>query len=354
MVCGFMFCVHINRIHAQTDFICGVDVSSLTQIESSGGLFYDENGTLQTDVLAYFQSQGVNTVRLRLWNNPADGLHHLDYNLALAKRIHALGMKIFLDFHYSDTWADPAHQTKPAEWENLSFDELRQAVFDYTSEVMQAFIAQDTPPAMVQIGNEITFGMLWDDGHITDSQGWSNLIALLNAGTDAIRQTSPETEIIIHLHTGGDHRLSTWFFDHILYTVDFDIIGLSYYPWWSGRFTQLSATINILAYRYGKPILIAETAYPWTFDWADDFHNAVGNPDQIERGYPATPEGQHLFLLDLIYHVQQTPENLGVGFVYWESANITTPQLGSYWENLAQFDFDGHALPSIRAYHVCQ
>lgn len=352
IILGLMLSFH--TVSAQSDFICGADVSSLTQIEDAGGVFYDADGAVIPDVLAYLEAQGVNYIRLRLWHTPADGLHNLNYNLALAKRIHALGMRFLLDFHYSDTWADPAHQTKPVAWSNLSFDDLREAVYQYTSDVMQAFIAQGTPPDMVQIGNEISGGMLWDDGRVNAAGGWSNLTELLNAGVDAVRQTAPDAKIMIHLDTGGNRETSQWFFDHIIHQVDFDIIGLSYYPWWQGEFANLRDNLTILAYRYNKPIIVVETAYPWTLEWIDDVHNMIGDGSQLLDDYPATPQGQTDFLLQLIQTVQSTPNQLGMGWMYWESANITTPKLSSYWENLAQFDFDGRALPSLTVYQQCK
>lgn len=350
--CVLIFSIHIPTT-TQTHFICGADVSSLAHIEADGGMFYDENGDVQTDLLTYLKTQGVNMIRLRLWHTPADDIYGLDYNLALAKRIHALDMGILLDFHYSDTWADPANQTKPAAWADLSFTELRGVVYDYTTDVMKAFMAQNTPPAMVQIGNEISGGMLWDTGRVRDEQGWSHLIGLLNAGVDAVREISPDTQIMIHLDTGGNRHASVWFFDHIISAVDFDIIGLSYYPWWSGRLTQLSANINILVHRYEKPIIIVETAYPWTLAWADDVHNPVGTTDQVLADYPATPYGQRDFLQAVIQIIQNTPDDLGMGFFYWEPAFIPTSQRGSPWENLTQFDFDGRVLPSIQIYQTC-
>jgi arabinogalactan endo-1,4-beta-galactosidase len=333
--------------------ICGVDVSSLLQVEAGGGIFYDAHGAPIPDVLIYLQSQGVNAVRLRLWHTPPDGVHDLDDNLTLARRIHANGMIFLLDIHYSDTWADPAHQTKPAAWADLSFTDLRQAVYDYTADVMQAFIAQNTPPDMVQIGNEISGGMLWDDGWVQGEAGWSNLALLLQAGADAVRHTSPHTRIMLHVDTGGDRLASQWFFDHIIGQVDFDIIGLSYYPWWAGGIHRLRATLNRLAYRYAKPIIVVETAYPWTLAWADDTHNPVGASDQLQPDYPATPDGQHHFLMDVITTITDTRDNMAMGFFYWEPAYISAPAHGSFWENLAQFDFDGRALPSLAAYGAC-
>lgn len=344
---------HVSLISlAQPPFICGVDVSFLQQIEDVDGYFYDADGN-RVDALAYLASQGANYVRLRLWHNPTQGYNNLDHTLAMASRIKALGMRFLLDFHYSDTWADPANQHKPQAWEGLRFAELRMALYDYTVATLQALNAQGTPPDMVQIGNEITSGMLWDDGRVQGETNWLGLISLLNAGARAIRDTVPHAQIMVHIDSGGNRAVSQWFFDHIADAVTFDIIGLSYYPWWAGTFTDLQANLDLLARRYGKPIIIVETAYPWTLAWSDHTHNLVGEENQLLPAYPATPSGQHDFLEHLIAHIQQTPHGLGYGFFYWEPVAIAAAGFGSVWENMAQFDFDGRALPSVRVYGMC-
>ncbi len=339
--------------HAQTDFICGVDVSYLQQIEDAGGIFYDANGQ-EVDALAYFEAQGVNYVRLRLWHTPTDGHYNLDYAMSMAKQIKALGMKFLLDFHYSDTWADPANQTKPAAWAELSYVQLRTALFHYTIAVLEALNQQGTPPDMVQIGNEIAGGFLWEEGSLRGNDNWLRFNSLLGAGARAVRQTVPDAQIMLHIETGGNRVTSQWFFDHVIEgEVDFDIIGLSYYPWWSGSLDDLQTNLTALANRYNKPIIVVETAYPWTLDWSDNTHNAVGERRQLETGYLATPQGQYDFLQQVVAQIQDTPNGLGSGFFYWEPDAISAPNFGSVWENLAQFDFDGRALPSMAIYGTC-
>jgi len=293
--------------------------------------------------------------RLRIWHSPQDGYNDLTHTLDMAKRIKALGMGLLLDFHYSDTWADPAHQTKPAAWADLSFDQLREAVYSYTYAVIYALNEQDTPVDMAQIGNEITGGMLWEDGHVQGEKHWSQLIDLLNAGIKGVHdgQSAP-VEIMLHIDSGGNKDVSQWFFDHIGDAVAFDVIGLSYYPWWQGSFDDLTNNMQMLAQRYNKPVLIAETAYPWTLKWADDTFNPVGEAKQLLKGYDATPQGQQDFLSHLVEVIQAVPENRGRGFFYWEPDAISAPQWGSYWENLAQFDFTGKALPSLAIYAGCK
>jgi arabinogalactan endo-1,4-beta-galactosidase len=339
------------------DFICGVDVSWLQQIEAADGVFTDADGQ-PVDALEFFRDQGVNTIRLRIWHTPADGANDLDATLAMAKRIDAMDMGLLLDFHYADSWADPDQQPKPAAWADLSFEELTTAVHDYTVEVLTALDEQGTPPEMVQIGNEITNGMIWPDGQIEaetlSEDGWPQLIALLQAGTSAVRETLPDTQIMIHIDEGGSQEISQWYYDHLADEVEYDIIGLSYYPRWQGTLTELEGNLDMLAERYQKPIIVVETAYPWTLDWTDDTHNPIGLPEHLHEGYPASPEGQQAFLNTLVDIISATPDNLGAGFFYWEPDAISTEDFGSSWENLAQFDFDGQALPSMDVYNVCQ
>ncbi len=338
---------------AQTPFICGADLSSVQQIEDAGGIYRDANGS-PVDVVVLLRDQGVNTVRLRLWHAPPDGYNDLAHTLTMAARIKEAGLNFLLDFHYSDTWADPSQQTKPAHWENLPFPALTDAVYRYTSEVLNALNEQDTPPDMVQIGNEITSGLLWEDGHVDGENNWSQLVALLQAGARAVRESAPSAQIMLHIDSGANQPVTEWFFDHISDQVDFDIIGLSYYPWWQGTLAELASNLAFVAERYGKPIILTEVAYPWTLEWSDNMHNPVGESRQLHDGYPATPAGQRDFLLQLTRLLAATPNELGSGFFYWEPAAISAPELESFWENVTQFDFEGHALPSLDVYAQCQ
>jgi len=308
--------------------------------------------------LDIFQNHNINYARIRIWHTPAAGYYNLEQTLQLAGRIKALGMGLLIDFHYSDTWADPGHQTKPAAWENLSFAALQDSIYQYSYRVIKALSDQNTPPDMVQIGNEIICGLLWDEGRVcgdfNTTQQWSQLAALINEGIrgteDGLRQDD-SVQIMIHIDRGGDNGGCRWFFDNLIsQNVTFDIIGLSFYPWWHGTLTDLQANINDLGQRYNKDIIVVETSYPWTLDWNDDVGNVVGDSSQLHPGYPATVEGQTAFLSDLINVVRDVPNNRGLGIFYWEPAWISTPQEGSRRENLALFDFSGELLASISAF----
>lgn len=338
------------------EFIKGVDVSTLLEIEDNGGIF-KENGNPR-EALEIFKDHGINYIRLRVWHIPNSGYCNLEKTLTMASRIKNLGLKFLLDIHYSDTWADPAHQTKPAAWQTLSFQELKDSVYLYTYNLITILKNHGTLPDIVQIGNEITCGMLWNDGRVCDQfntpQQWAQLGELISEGIRGVNEglaTGDSTKIMIHIDRGGDNAGSQWFFDHLFAeNVNVDIIGLSYYPWWQGTLSDLELNVNDLAQRYDKEIIIVETAYPWTLDWFDNTHNLVGEPGQLLPGYPATVEGQTNFLHDLFNLVMDIPGNKGIGLFYWAPEWISVPSLGSPWENVTLFDFSGELLSSISVF----
>jgi arabinogalactan endo-1,4-beta-galactosidase len=331
-------------------FIRGVDISSAPQIEDAGGQYRD-SGKVK-DVLDIFKEYGVNYVRLRLWNAPSDGYCGLTKTLDFAKRIKEKGFRLLLDIHYSDSWADPGQQTKPSAWTLLPYNILEDSVYQYTKDVINALKNQGTIPEMVQIGNEITNGMLWPDGKNTGStDAWTKFADLVKKGIQGVRDASDtnQVRIIIHIDKGGDNQTSRWFFDNLLQQgVQFDIIGLSYYPWWHGTFTQLRDNINDLSVRYNKNILIVETAYPWTSQTLNDGYNNVGfDTTNLPQGYPVSFQGQKDYLAYFKQLIKNSANGKCIGFFYWEPAYISVPPIGSPWENYTLFDFNGNAMNSI-------
>jgi len=345
-----------SRLPAQESFLKGADISILNQVELNGGVF-TEDGVVR-DPFDIFSDHGVNFARLRLWHTPADGHNNLAETKLMASRITSAGLGFLLAIHYSDTWADPAHQSKPAAWENLSFPVLIDSVYEYTRDVLTALRDQNTLPDIVQIGNEIICGMLWDDGHVCDADNtpaqWAQLGEILNEGIRGVQDAlgpNDTVKIMIHIDRGGDNAGSQWFFDNLLgQGVDFDLIGLSYYPWWHGTLTDLQSNLTDLAQRYEKEIVVVEASYPWTLAWFDNTHNIVGEPEQLHSGYPASVEGQRSFLIDLIEIVREVPNELGTGLFYWAPDWISAPTLGSPVENLTLFDFQGEVLSSMDAF----
>lgn len=334
--------------------IRGVDASFVPQIEAVGGVLRDRDGAA-IDPVAFYAAQGVNTVRLRVWNNPADGDCNVARTLALAQRVHAAGMDLLIDFHYSDGWADPGQQTKPTAWSGLSTAGLAAAVETFTRETVAALAAQGTPAKYVQIGNEITDGMLWENGRVSawSDGNWSNLAALVNAGVRGARQGggTEGPRVILHIDRGGDWTSTREFFDRAAgFGIDYDIIGLSYYPWWHGGLDALRTTVENAAARFARPVVVVETAYPWTLAWADQQHNFVGNAGQLLPGYPATPTGQGEYIGAVRALMRSVTDGWGAGFVYWAPDYGAFAGLASPWENLAMFDFSGRAHASWDAF----
>lgn len=334
--------------------LVGADLSFVPQLESLGAE-YRVDGTA-VDPLDALREDGWGLVRLRLWHSPAEPWQGLDATVSYALEAAAAGHQIMLDIHYSDTWADPAHQTKPAAWQGIQFPALVDSVYAYTNAVVRRFRDDGVIPDYVQIGNEISAGMLWDDGRVggqwDTSEQWERLAALLSAGASAARDSLPagkRPSVVIHVDNGGSNALCRWFFDHLVAEgVDFDAIGVSYYPWWHGALWELRDNLRDLARAYGKELIVVETAYPWTLEGNDSTGNFVDSADDLLPGYEATPEGQKAFLSDLLSVVEGAPGGLGRGIIYWEPGLLSVAGgPGNPCENLALFDFDGNALPAL-------
>ncbi|MCK4755220.1 MAG: glycosyl hydrolase 53 family protein, partial [Calditrichia bacterium] len=297
----------LSAINDSSGFINGADLSFLPEMEDLGGIYYNDDGIPQ-DAIQIFKDHGFDYVRLKLWHTPDEDYNNLEKILFMSTRIKNDSMKILLNFHYSDTWADPGKQYKPAAWEGLTFEILKDSVYQYTKKVLQALNNQGTLPDMVQIGNEINPGMLWNDGRVggqydTPAQ-WANLGTLINEGIRGIRDSgegADSVKIMIHIANAANNNTCRWFFDNLtVYVSDFDYIGLSFYPWWHGTLDGIRTNLNDLALRYNKDIIIAEMAYPWTLDWNDNNGNIVVSTDQLHDGYPATVSGQTNYLRELI------------------------------------------------------
>ncbi|RKP52924.1 hypothetical protein D7Z26_14315 [Cohnella endophytica] len=328
-------------------FMKGVDISTLQELESLNVKFYD-NG-VQKDLLDILKDNGVNYIRLRIWNNPGSNARYFndkDKTIAMAQRIKAKGMRFLLDFHYSDFWADPGQQNKPAAWKDLSFTDLKKALYDYTADILNSLKAKNAYPDMVQIGNEINNGILWDTGK---TPNFDNLADLLKEGIKAVHDTNPanhDTKIMLHLAEGGNNEIYENFFDNMKSrNVEYDVIGMSYYPYWHGTFDQLQHNMDDMAERYGKQVVVAEAAYPYKVSASGGL---VGQPQVDIAGFPATVEGQKTYLLATMNAVSKVKNGKGAGVFYWEPAWITGP--ANNWANLALFDTSGNALDSLKAY----
>jgi arabinogalactan endo-1,4-beta-galactosidase len=332
----------------------GGDLSFLPEIETTPAIFYGSNGQAQ-DALSIFKNSGMNLVRVRLWHTPANVNSSLAQVEAFAQKLKAAGINWYLDFHYSDTWADPGSQPMPLSWKNLAYAVLADSVYNYTYKVMNDLKVKKIMPVMVQIGNENNSGMLWDIGKVGGSfnNNWSQYAGLVKKGIDAVKAIDPAVKIMLHCAGTKDAQ---WFFNNIqAQGIPYDIMGLSYYHWWHERnLGELQNDLNALAAGFNKDILIAETAYPFTLAWNDNTNNIYGTGIPLLPGYAATPEGQQKFLTDLRTVIANIPNKRGLGFCYWAPDWIAfrgaAATNGSPWENLALFDFAGKALPGLSAF----
>ena len=360
-------------------FLKGMDISTLKEVESLGGKFYD--GGVEKDALTILQSYGVNAVRLRLWNDPytedgkpyGAGTNDLPATIELIKRALEKGMEVLLDFHYSDFWADPGKQRVPKAWRGMNLEQLEEAVYLYTKETLEEMKRQDAFPTLVQVGNEVTNGILWPYGQVPD---YDNLARLLNAGIKGVRVVDKDMPIMIHLDNGGNNALYREWFDHFMEKCeDFEIIGLSYYPFWHGTLDDLSNNMNDIAVRYGKELMLAEVSMGYTMEDYAAYeklapHERKGmatKPELVEKiEYPMTKEGQKAILEDVFTRLKQVPDGKAKGYFYWEAAWIPIAGSGwasdaaiaymdekgpggNEWANQALFDYDGNALPALQA-----
>jgi arabinogalactan endo-1,4-beta-galactosidase len=335
-------------------FARGADVSMLLEIEKAGGAFRD--GGAAKDALRILRDRGVDLFRLRLFVNPSKeyakcwgATQDLDAVRALAKRIRPLGAKWLLDFHCSDTWADPAHQDKPAAWKDLDLAALEKTVEEYTAGVLADLRKDGVPPDWVQVGNEISPGFLWPDGKLAggaeEQASWDRFARLLKAGIRGARR-SPEPgrvpRIMVHIDRGGDAGATRGFYGRLRERgVEFDLIGLSYYPWWHGPLENLRENLHAAAKAFGKDVVVVETAYPHRGGWKD----------RKNMDWPVTPEGQKRFLAEVVRTVREVPEGRGRGVVYWYPEAIPVKGL-EVWNGgtTALFDEKGQALPALDAF----
>lgn len=337
-------------------FLAGSDISFVTEYEAAGIAF--KQGGAAADLYDILRRNGHNIIRLRVWHTPAEGWNNRADTIAKAVRTKHAGMKLLVDFHYSDWWADPSNQTPPAAWTGFTHDQLREAVRIHTRDTIAALRGAEATPDMVQIGNEIDPGMLWDDGRVngafdTPAQ-WTKLAELLKSGISGVDEAlgaGHATRIMIHVSTGGNAAGSERFFTELRNrSVPFDVIGLSYYPWWQGPPENLTTNMDNLATVFDKDIVVVETAYPWTLAGFDESNNVVGEVGQLLPGGPATPEVQRRYLAEIFRRVRATRNGRGIGVIYWAPENIAGPGVTSAWENLALFDNQGEALPALVAF----
>jgi arabinogalactan endo-1,4-beta-galactosidase len=354
------------------EFMAGADISSLPVFEGNGAIYRDAG--VAGDVIPMFRQHGVNWYRLRLFVDPSNDddpatpgiqndafvVQDLAYTIALAQRVKAAGGKLLLDFHYSDTWADPGKQYKPAAWAGLSTSALTTQVHDYTRDSILAFKNAGVLPEMVQIGNEISNGMIWGDGRlwrngVSEDTEFNNLAALISAGINGAKAgagSGQAPQFMIHHDKGANWSTSSYYFDRLLPKLidngtPADVIGYSYYPKWhynsttgAGDIDDLRTNLNNTANAYGMPVIVVETGFT--------SRNSGSEPTYE---FPKTAEGQRQFLDAIVEAVQDVPNDRGLGAFWWYAE--ARPSLGlSVWEGgrYGLFDQNGNLLPAIDAY----
>lgn len=366
---------HSADPYTDGDFVMGGDLGMLAEVEDRGGKFYEDG--VQKDAIEIVSNAGMNMARLRLWVDPytsagepyGGGTNDLATTIEVAQRAKADGMGIMLDFHLSDWWADPGTQTKPKAWESLSYSALKTTVHDYTESVINEMRAAGVLPDMVQMGNETSAGILWEDGRVGGGlNDFTKLGELLSAGITGVNDAllvGEDIETILHLDHGGDNSLYRWWFDGVISAgVDFDIIGLSYYPFWHGTMGELAYNLNDISAHFNKDVMIVETAYGWTLGDGDGLSNSFYTAEEQIGGYPATVQGQIDFLRDLRQIVRDVPGGHGRGIVWWEPTwlpvegahwgseagkidNNDGGTLSNPWDNQTLFDWSGETLDSL-------
>jgi arabinogalactan endo-1,4-beta-galactosidase len=354
------------------DFYFGADLSYVNQILDHGGVYQD--GGVVKNPYKIFKDHGANIIRLRLWHNPvwtkevygASGTQLYNDLADVAKSIASAkeqGLKVLLDFHYSDSWADPGKQEIPAAWKDITdINVLKDSVYNYTRRVFQFLEAKDLLPELVQIGNETNCGMLFSNAasgfpacNVCNGE-WQRMGIVVNSAIKAVKDVTAtsdiKTKIILHV---ADPKNVDWWFSNMMDVAkgnvkDFDIIGFSYYPLWHTTVTvdQVSNNVSSFKNKFDKAVMILETAYPWTGASDDNYNNLFGSQAPVS-GYPYSPQGQY----DLMVKIsQEVKDGGGIGLVYWEPAWISSQMkdlwgTGSSWENNTFFDFDGNTIKGI-------
>ena len=358
-------------------FIKGMDLSTLLEMERCGAKYYDHGQEM--DILDIMKKYDVDTIRLRLWNDPKSesgepygaGNNDLAETIAIGKRVTDAGLGVLLNFHYSDFWADPGKQIKPKAWASYGVEELEKAVYDFTKDSLQKVLDAGVNVTMIQVGNELSNGLLWPEGQLPN---YDNVAKFVSAGIRACREVKADIPLMIHLNNGGNNALYRDWFDHYMERgEDFDYIGLSYYPFWHGTLHMLEDNMNDIAVRYGKELIVAEVSMGHTME---DYKNYEKLTDSERKGYatkpelaakveyPMTVQGQADFTEDFLNRVANVADNKGAGFFWWEPAWIPVPgsgwatpaslkymndsgPCGNEWANQALFDYEGNALPVL-------
>ena len=326
------------------DFIIGMDASCVPSLEDGGVRFYDHDG-IEKDVYQILSENGINYVRVRIWNDPYDengngyggGNCDLENAVKIGKRATKYGMKLLVNFHYSDFWADPGKQMTPKAWKGMNVEDKSQTLYEYTKDCLKTLIEQGVDVGMVQIGNETNGSMCGETAFAGD---WSRIAKLMSAGSKAVREVCPNALVAIHF--ANPEKTNTY----QIYSkklndcnVDYDVFASSYYPYWHGTLENLSDVLSYVAETYGKKVMVAETSYAYTTMDSDYFGNTISSSADKAYGYPISMQGQASLVRDVIDTVANKTTN-GIGVFYWEGTWISAGG-NSYEENFSKWQSFG-------------
>lgn len=373
------------------DFILGMDASCVPALEAGGVVYRDHEGN-EKDVYEILRDNGINYIRIRVWNDPFDasgngyggGNCDIDNAVAIGKRATAYGMKVLVNFHYSDFWADPAKQMVPKAWRGMDIDQKCEALYQYTKESLQKLVDAGVDVGMVQIGNETNGALCGENSGAMN--GWKRIMQLISAGSKAVREVCPEALVAVHFanpEKTGSYISYGKNLDY--YQVDYDVFASSYYPFWHGSLENLSQVLSDIAETYNKKVMVAETSYAFTSEDSDYYGNTIGDGSGIVKDYPFTQQGQANLVRNVIDTVANKTAN-GIGVFYWEGTWIAAggdsweqnsalwEKYGSGWassyaaeydpddagkwyggcavDNQAFFDANGNALESLKVFRL--
>lgn len=340
--------IYVKKVqNLPDDFIMGMDASSVLVEEASGVKYYNFDGEEQ-DVFKTLAENGVNYIRVRVWNDPYDengngyggGNCDIDTAIEIGKRATKYGMKLLVNFHYSDFWADPSKQMTPKAWEGMSIEEKTEALYEYTKECLQMLKKAKVDVGMVQIGNET-------NGSMCGETTWFNMQYLFQAGAKAVREVFPEALVALHFaNPEKSGSYANYASKLAYYDVDYDVFASSYYPFWHGTLENLSNVLTEISRTYGKKVMVMETSYAYTPDDTDFNGNTISDGSAVTKNYPYTVQGQATSVRDVIETVAGIPN--GIGVVYWEGTWISVGQ-NSWEENSAKWEKYGSGWASSYA-----
>ncbi len=323
--------LYVRQIDLPDNFIMGADISSVLALESSGVKYYGWDGEEQ-DIFRTLAESGVNTIRVRVWNDPKDsqgrgyggGNCDIDNAVEIGKRATKQGLSLIVDFHYSDFWADPGKQMVPKAWKSLSIDEKAEALYSFTADSLKLLKKNGVNVSMVTLGNET-------NGAMCGENSWMNILKLMISGSRAVREVFPKAKIAVHFANPENNNYDNYASKLEYYGLDYDVFSTSYYPYWHGTLENLISEMNVITDKYGKEVMVMETSYAYTGEDSDFSGNTISDGSAVVKNYPYTVQGQANCVADIIEAVSRMEK--GIGVCYWEPAWITVGHV-SYEENL--------------------